>query len=355
VLFDPLTLRSLEIRNRLWVAPMCQYSVFEEDGVPTDWQLVHLGALATGGPGLILTEATAVAPEGRISPRDTGIWNDEQAQAWRRITDVVRGQGARIAVQLAHAGRKASSAPQFDYDGPASVPLERGGWQTVSASTEPFPGYAAPRALRTDEIPGIVQAFADAARRAADAGFDAVEVHAAHGYLLHQFLSPLTNDRVDEYGGSAENRARIVVDVVRAVRAAIGDDMPILVRFSASDWLEGGVTAESTAQVAQWTLEAGADFFDVSTGGLAPATIPIAPGYQVPFARRIKEEVGAPVGAVGLITTAQQAEEVLADGVVDAVLMAREWLRDPHFALRAATELGVEIDYWPAQYLRARP
>lgn len=355
MLFDPITLRSLTVRNRLWVAAMCQYSVVAEDGVPTDWHLVHLGSIAAGGPGLIVSEATAVTAEGRISPRDTGIWNDVQTQAWRRITDFVHTQGATIAMQLAHAGRKASSAPTFDYDGPPSVPAERGGWVTVAPTTEPFPGHEAPRAMTEADIADVVAAFGAGARRAMDAGFDAVEVHAAHGYLLHQFLSPLVNDRTDVYGGSAENRARIVVEVVRAVRDAVGPEVPVLVRLSATDWLDGGVSEESTAQVAAWAHDAGADFFDISTGGLMPAPIAMGPGYQVPFARFVRDAVQVPVGAVGLITTAHEAEAILDAGDADVVLMGREWLRDPHLGLRAATELGADIDYWPKQYLRAKP
>ena len=354
MLFEPIAVRSLHVRNRLWVAPMCQYSVWAEDGVPHDWHLAHYASLAAGGPGMVIAEATAVVPEGRISPRDTGLWNDEQVSAWQPITALMRAQGARCAVQLGHAGRKASSAPMFGYDGPPSVPFDRGGWQSVAPSAIAFPGYALPRELGTAEVAGLAEAFALAASRAMRAGFEAVELHAAHGYLLHQFLSPLSNVRTDEYGGSDENRARLLVEVVAAVRAAIGPDAPVMVRLSATDWLEGGVTAESTARVAQWCVDAGADFFDISTAGLLPAPIEVGPGYQVPFARHIRNHVDTLVGAVGLITDAQQAQDIIATGAADVVLMAREWLRDPHAGLRFARELGIDIDYWPPQYVRAK-
>ena len=356
-LFDPLDLRGVRTRNRIWVSPMCQYSVTERDGIPTDWHLVHLGSFARGGAGLVLAEATAVTAEGRISPHDTGLWNDAQVAAWRRITDFAHAQGAAIGVQLAHAGRKASTWPAWGFPGESgTVPAAEGGWQTVSASAIPFPGYAAPRALATDEVPGIVEAFRAGARRALDAGFDLVEVHAAHGYLLHQFLSPLSNERDDDYGGSLENRARLLLDVVRAVRAEVGDAVPVLVRFSATDYVEGGWDVEQTAAVAAWARDAGADLFDISSGGLVSGVrIPTGPGYQVPLAESVAAEAHVRVSAVGLITEAHQAADVVASGRADAVMLGRELLRDPHFPLRAATELGVELDYWPGQYLRARP
>lgn len=351
-LFDPVPVRRLEARNRIWVAPMCQYSCDARDGVPTAWHLVHLGGFARGGAGLVLAEATAVSPEGRITPEDTGIWNDAQRDAWRPITRFAHEQGALIGVQLAHAGRKASTYRPFDAHA-GSVPVEEGGWRTVSASELAFDGYAAPRALARDELPGIVEAFAGAARRAVEAGFDLVEVHAAHGYLLHQFLSPLSNRRDDDYGGSLENRARLLLEVVRAVRAAVGD-APVLVRYSATDWVEGGWDVEQTATVAAWAGEAGADVVDVSSGGLVGGvTIPVAPGYQVPLAERVRAASGLATSAVGLITEPRQAAEVVESGRADAVMLGRELLRDPHFPLRAARELGVDVDYWPAQYRRA--
>jgi 2,4-dienoyl-CoA reductase-like NADH-dependent reductase (Old Yellow Enzyme family) len=361
-LFDPLTVRELTVRNRIWVPALCQYSVSNRDGVPTDWHLAHLGSFAVGGAGLVIAEATGVVPEGRISPHDTGIWNDEQVAGWRRVTDFVHGQGAAIGLQLAHAGRKASVFPEWGTGGHGSIPIGStdpadvgGGWQTVSASDLAFEGYAPPRALELDELPELVAAFARAARRALDAGFDLVELHAAHGYLLHQFLSPLSNRRRDEYGGSLENRARLLLDIVRAVRSEIGDAVPVLVRFSATDYAEGGWDAEQTAVVAGWAREAGADLFDISSGGLvAGVRIPLGPGYQVPFAEQVRESADVAVSAVGLLTESAQCAAIVEGGQADAVMLGREMMRDPHFALRAAHELGVELDYWPPQYRRAK-
>lgn len=355
-LFDPIDLRGVRVRNRLWVSPMCEYSVLERDGVPTDWHLVHLGSFARGGAGLVIAEATGVRPEGRISAHDTGIWNDEQADAWRRIVAFIHSQGAAAGIQLAHAGRKGSVWPEWGFGGAkGTMPMAEGGWQTVSASAIPFTGYDAPRALATEELPGIVEAFRAAARRALDAGFDLVEVHAAHGYLIHQFLSPLSNDRTDDYGGPLENRARLLLEIVRAVRAEVGEQVPVLVRFSATDYADGGWDEHQTATVAAWAREAGADLFDISSGGLITGvTIPSGPGYQVPFAESVAAAARVPVSAVGRITEPRQAAEIVESGV-DAVMLGRELMRDPHFALRAAHELGVEIDYWPPQYLRARP
>lgn len=352
-LFDPITLRGTTFRNRLWVAPMCQYSVDREDGAPTDWHLVHLGALARGGAGAVISEATAVVPEGRISPQDTGLWNDEQVEAWKPVTAFVRGQGSVPGVQLAHAGRKASTfRPWSDVQG--TVPASEGGWPTVAPSAVAFEGYDEPRELTHDEVVGLVEAFRSAARRSVEAGFELIELHAAHGYLLHQFLSPLSNQRTDEFGGSLENRARLLLDVVRAVRAEVGDGYPLLVRFSATDWAEGGWDEDDTATVAAWSREAGADFFDISTGGLvAGVSIPVGLGYQVRFAEHVRRQADVETGAVGLIVSARQADEVISSGQADVVLMAREFLRDPHFPLRAAAELGVELDYVPAQYQRA--
>ncbi|MBU1587024.1 MAG: NADH:flavin oxidoreductase/NADH oxidase [Actinobacteria bacterium] len=353
-LFTPLTLRGTTFRNRLWVAPLCQYSVEKRDGVPTDWHLVHLGSFAIGGAGLVMTEATAVSPEGRISPEDTGIWNSEQTDAWSRVTAFIRSQGAVPGMQLAHAGRKASTwRPWHGTHG--TVPAAEGGWEPVAPSAVAFTGYATPRALSVDEIGAVVDDFAAAASRALSAGFGLLEVHAAHGYLLHQFLSPLSNERDDEYGGSLENRARLLLAVVRAVREAAGPDVPVLVRFSATDWADGGWDREQTAVVAGWAAEAGADLFDISTGGLVSGVhIPLEPGYQVPFAEFVHETAAAPVSAVGLITEARQAEEVVASGRADAVMMGREMMRDPHFPWRAAADLGVALDYYPPQYLRSK-
>ncbi|HEY8587952.1 MAG TPA: NADH:flavin oxidoreductase/NADH oxidase [Naasia sp.] len=353
-LFSPFTVRGVTTRNRIWVSPLCQYSVEKQDGVPVDWHLVHLGSMAIGGAGLVMSEATAVLPEGRISPQDTGIWNDEQVAAWRRITDFLHGQGTVAGMQLAHAGRKASVHPELGGPRKGTVPADEGGWTTVAPSAVPFPGYATPTALDAAGIDGVVDAFAEGARRALDAGFDLVEVHAAHGYLLHQFLSPLSNRREDEYGGSLENRARLILRIVRAVRAAAGEDVPVFVRFSGTDWVEGGWTVEDTATVAAWARDAGADLVDVSSGGLVPsADIPVGPGYQVGLAEQVRG-AGVAVNAVGLITDPAQAEEIVASGRADAVMMGRQLMREPHFPLRAAHELGVDVDYWPPQYLRAR-
>jgi 2,4-dienoyl-CoA reductase-like NADH-dependent reductase (Old Yellow Enzyme family) len=351
--FEAITVRGLEVRNRIWVPPMCEFSCENRDGVPSDWHLVHLGSMASGGAGLIIAEATAIVAEGRISPWCTGIYSDEQVLGWSRVTKFVHSQGAKIALQLAHAGRKAST--HREQSGTGSVSLADGGWQSVSSTSEAFDGYEAPRQLETHEIPLLVQAWAAAATRAIAAGFDAVEVHAAHGYLLHQFLSPLTNQRTDEYGGSLEKRAKFLLDAVTAIRQVIPNEAPIFVRFSATDYAEGGVTPEEIATVARWCADLGADLFDISTGGLVTGVkIPTGPGYQVSYAETIAEKVGQPVSAVGQITSALQAEQILADGQIAVVMLGRQSMRDPHFALRAAHELGVEIDYWPVQYERAR-
>ena len=351
-LFTELTLRSVTFRNRLWVAPMCQYSVEQRDGVPTDWHLVHLGGMARGGAGLVMAEATAIAPEGRITPWDTGIWDDSQRGAWARIVAFLHSQGAVAGIQLAHAGRKAST--HRGREGHGAVAQAEGGWVPLSPSEIPFPGLADPAPMTHAQIADAVAAFGHAARRALDAGFDVLEVHAAHGYLLHEFLSPLSNDRTDEYGGSLENRARFLLDAVREVRRVAGDQVPVFVRLSATDWKEPeGWTAEDTVTVSGWAREAGADLIDVSSGGnVADAAIPVGPGYQVPFAAQVREQVGIPTSAVGLVTEPHLAEHIVASGQADAVMAGREFLRDPHFALRAAHELGVDVTYWPVQYER---
>jgi 2,4-dienoyl-CoA reductase-like NADH-dependent reductase (Old Yellow Enzyme family) len=352
-LFAPISLRGTEFRNRLWVPAMCQYSAEKRDGMPTAWHFVHLGSFARGGAGAIITEATAVVPEGRISPQDLGIWNNEQRDAFRPIVDFVHSQGAKIGVQLAHAGRKASTPRTWDPQVGTLSDSEHG-WPVVGPSPIAFDGYAVPRELSADEVEGVVQSFVDGAVRSQQAGFDFVELHAAHGYLMHQFLSPLSNERTDQYGGSLENRARIVIDAVRGIRAATGDDFPILVRFSATDWVDGGWDEASTAQVASWAQEAGADLFDISSGGIAAkAQIPVGLGYQVPLAASVKRDGRVETGAVGLIVSPQQAEDIVASGESDVVFVGREFLRDPHFALRAAFELGVDLPYYPQQYHRA--
>ena len=354
-LFEPIVIRSTTFRNRLWVAPMCQYSVLAKDGVPTTWHLVHLGSMATGGAGLIIAEATAVSPEGRISDRDTGIWNDLQRDAWKPIVAFVQSQGARAGIQLAHAGPKASAWPEWGTAGNGTMVPADGGWQSVGPSARAFGDYATPVELDATGIAKVIADFVAAARRAVDAGFDLLEIHAAHGYLLHEFLSPLSNERSDSYGGSLENRARLLLQITAAIRLEVGELIPLLVRFSATDYSDGGWNEHDTAIVAGWALAAGADFFDISSGGnISGVTIPVGPGYQVPLARVVKSEGNVEVSAVGLITQAQQAEEIIASGAADVVMLGREMLRDPHFPLRAAHELGVELDYWPSQYLRAR-
>jgi 2,4-dienoyl-CoA reductase-like NADH-dependent reductase (Old Yellow Enzyme family) len=352
-LFEPLKVRELEIRNRIFIPAMCQYSCENQDGVVNEWHLVHLGARATGGAGMIIAEASGVTPEGRISPWCPGIWNYEQVAAWARVNAYIHSQGAKSAIQLAHAGRKGST--YRDWSGKGSVPIEKGGWQTISSTSEAFDGYEPPRELTTQEVHELVQDFAAAAKNAVLAGFDAVEVHAAHGYLIHQFLSPITNKRTDEFGGSLENRARLILEIVKAIRAEVGELLPIFVRFSATDYRDDGWDVEQTIQVAKWCADLGADLFDISSGGLITGVnIPSGPGYQVPLAEKIADQVSQPVGAVGQITKAQQAEDILQNDNVDIVLIGRASLRDPYWALRAAHELGVEVDYWPKQYLRGK-
>ena len=349
-LFRPLTLRSLTVRNRAWLAPMCQYS--SVDGMPTDWHLVHLGARASGGFGLVLTEAAAVSPEGRISPEDAGIWNDEQAAAWARVAAFVRGQGAAVGVQLAHAGRKASTyRPWAEQQG--TVPVTDDGWTTLGPSEVAFAGYDAPAALDQGGIDQVISDFATAADRAVGAGFDTVEIHAAHGYLLHQFHSPLSTQREDDYGGTFEGRVKLLREVTRAVRTAIPDAMPLLVRISGTDWTDGGWDLDQSVDLARRLREDGVDLVDVSSGGNVAGAIPVGPGYQVPLATGVRE-AGIPTGAVGLITEPAQAEQVLATGQADAVLLARAGLREPSWPLRAAHELGLApADApWPSQYVR---
>jgi 2,4-dienoyl-CoA reductase-like NADH-dependent reductase (Old Yellow Enzyme family) len=351
LLFSPLTLRGTTFRNRAWVSPMCQYS--STDGHPSDWHLVHSGSLARGGAGLVVQEATAVTPEGRISPWDAGIWTDAQAEDYARTVAFVREQGAVPGIQLAHAGRKGST--QRPWDGHAYVDPADGGYGTVAPSPIAYGDWPVPKELSTEEIAALVEAFAAAARRSLAAGFEVAEVHGAHGYLIHEFLSPLSNHRADGYGGDLAGRSRFLLEVVRAVRAVWPDDQPLFVRLSATDWVEGGWDLEQTVEVSRLLAGEGVDLVDVSSGGLSPdQRITLGPGYQVPFARAVREGSGLPVAAVGLITDAQQAEQVLADGSADAVVMARELLRNPHWPLLAAHELGAQVR-WPPQYLRARP
>lgn len=353
-LFSSLTLRGTTFRNRVWVSPMCMYS--SVDGHPSDWHLVHLGAFAQGGAALVMTEATAVVPEGRISPEDAGIWNDGQAADYERITAFVRSQGSVPGIQLAHAGRKAST--RAPWRGRGYVDPTDGGWETVGPSAVGYADWPVPRELTAEELTALPGLWADAARRSLRAGFEVAEVHAAHGYLLHQFLSPLSNRRTDAWGGDLAGRSRLLVEVVDAVRDVWPDDKPLFVRLSATDWVAGGLVADEVAEVAARLAERGVDLVDVSSGGLSPhQQVETAPGYQVSFATRVREVSGLPVAAVGLITEPRQAEKIVADGEADAVLLARELLRNPHWAQQAAAELGAPDDAvrWPEQYLRARP
>ncbi|WP_136586966.1 NADH:flavin oxidoreductase/NADH oxidase [Microbacterium hydrothermale] len=348
-LFSPLSIRDIAIRNRLWVSPMCQYSAV--DGVVNDWHHVHLAQFAAGGAGLVIAEATAVSPEGRISPQDAGIWTDAQAEAWRPIVAAIRARGAVAGVQLGHAGRKASTSAPFAGSRGTVAPAD-GGWSTVAPSALAYADFAEPVALDAAGIEKVVADFADAARRAVDAGFQVLELHAAHGYLLHQFLSPLTNHRDDEYGGSFENRVRLLVRVTRAVRDA-APAAAVFVRFSATDAAEGGWSVDETVAASRLVAAAGADLIDLSSGGLVPQQhIVPGPGYQVAYADTVRRETGLLVSAVGMIDEPALAENVVADGRADAVMSAREWLRDPHYALRAAAQLGADSPA-PAQYLRA--
>ncbi|WP_053352357.1 NADH:flavin oxidoreductase/NADH oxidase [Leucobacter musarum] len=355
-LFRSFTIRDLEVRNRLWVAPMCQYSVDTEDGVVSDWHLQHLGGLARGGAGVVFMEATAVAPEGRISPRCPGIWSEEQVAPLQRITRAAHAHGAAIGIQLAHAGRKGSTYPSLPGFADGSVPLDEGGWQTVAPSAVAFGAFAVPRALEVDELAEVVEAFVAAADRAVRAGFDLVEIHAAHGYLLHEFLSPISNQRTDAYGGSLAHRARLLRETVQAIRAA-HPGLPIVVRVSASEWVDGGFDVAEAAQVAAWLRADGADLVDASSGGNVPdARIPVGPSYQVPLAAHLRAADALPVSAVGLITSAAQAEGILASGQADIITLGRPLLADPHLPIAWAHELRAPgaADLVPPQYARAR-
>lgn len=356
-LFEPITLRGLTVRNRIWVPPMCQYAVEEHDGVAAPWHLVHLGGMARGGAGAIIVEATAVNPEGRISPKDLGLWNDDQRDALAPIVDFVHSQGAAIGIQLAHAVRKASVWPEWGEWGTdranTSMAEADGGWQTIAPSAVPYEGLALPRGADEGDLLAVVAAFAASARRAMEAGFDFVEVHAAHGYLLHEFLSPLSNLRSDAYGGSLQNRMRLLLEVVDAVRVEVGEAVPMLVRLSATDWTEGGFTPDDAVEVSRQLRKRGVDLVDVSTGGNVPAKIVAGPGYQVQFATRIRQEAGVPTAAVGLILDAAQAEQILLTGQADVVLIGREVMRDPNFPIRAARELRYDAAPIPLPYHRA--
>ncbi|WP_313132240.1 NADH:flavin oxidoreductase/NADH oxidase [Stutzerimonas nitrititolerans] len=351
-LFSPLTLRQLTLPNRIAVSPMCQYSA--KEGMANDWHLVHLGSRAVGGAGLVIIEATAVSANGRISPEDLGIWSDAHVEPLRRITRFIEAQGSVAGIQLAHAGRKASTwRPWLGKHG--SVPIAEGGWTPVGPSSIAFdPQHAIPEMLDEAGIAAVVQAFVHGAERALAAGFKVAEVHAAHGYLLHQFLSPLSNQRQDGYGGSFENRIRLLLEVAQAVRGVWPEELPLLVRLSATDWVEDGWNSDETVELAHRLKALGVDLIDVSSGGTAAnAEIPVGPGYQTQFAERVRREAGIATGTVGMITEAVQAEHILRTGQADLILLARELLRDPYWPLHAAEDLRESAVAWPPQYVRA--
>lgn len=352
ILFSPLNIRGITLKNRIIVSPMCQYS--SVDGFANDWHLVHLGSRAVGGAALIISEATAVSAEGRISPGDQGIWKDEHIEKLKQITDFIHLQQAYAGIQLAHAGRKAST--EAPWKGNKQIAVADGGWQTLAPSAIAYrDADDAPLALDKKGIEKVISDFQVAAKRAVAAGYDVIELHAAHGYLLHQFLSPLSNKREDEYGGSFENRIKLLLEVIVAVQQVMREDMPLFVRISATDWADGGWDEAQSVRLSAILKNKGVDLMDVSSGALVSGVrIPIHPGYQVPFAEQIRKETGILTGAVGLITTASQAEAILSEGKADAVLLARELLRDPYFPLHAAHELNVEMPY-PPQYERAKP
>lgn len=349
-LFTPQTFRGVKLRNRICVSPMCQYS--SVDGAATDWHLVHLGSRAVGGAALVMVEATAVEPRGRISPEDMGIWDEKHVQAFLPITTFIRSQGAVAGIQLAHAGRKASTARPWDGGGPLK---DDRAWKVAGPSAVPFDeGYPVPEPLDATGIQRVKEFFVQATERAIKAGFELIEIHSAHGYLLHSFLSPLCNQRTDEYGGSFENRVRLLLETTQAVRAAMPADMPLFVRISCSDWADGGWDIDQSVELSKCLRELGVDLIDCSSGAAVPhAKIPVAPGYQVPFAERIRKDVGIATGAVGMITEPAQANEIIASGKADIVLLARQFLREPYWAQRAAKELNADI-YWPPQYGRSK-
>jgi 2,4-dienoyl-CoA reductase-like NADH-dependent reductase (Old Yellow Enzyme family) len=352
-LFGALAVRDVKIANRVFVSPMCQYS--STDGYANEWHFVHLGSRAVGGAGLVFTEATAILPEGRISPQDLGIWSDDHIEPLAKIVRFIHQHGSVAGIQLAHAGRKASTYRPGE--GHGTVPESEGGWKKVVApSAIAFADhYPTPQALTTQGIQEIVSAFAEAARRACEAGFRVIEIHAAHGYLLHEFLSPLSNRRSDAYGGSFENRTRFVREIVEAVRRVWPEGAPLFIRISATDWVDGGWDLQQSVELARQVKGLGVDLIDCSSGGnVASAKIPVGPGYQTPFAEHIRRECNILTGAVGVITSPLQAEHILVTGQADAVILAREMLRDPYWPLRAARELGETIS-WPVQYLRAAP
>ena len=352
-LFEPWSVRGVEFRNRVVMSPMCQYSAV--DGVVGEWHLLHLGARAVGGVGLVMVEATAVTPEGRISPADTGLWNDAQREAFRRIVNAVHGHGALCGIQLAHAGRKASTAPPWEGGGPLT--RDRGGWPVLGPSPLAFDAnHPVPRPMSAADVTSLVDHFVRAARRADESGFDVVELHFAHGYLVHEFLSPLCNRREDEFGRDEEGRRRLAIEIARAVRAVWPEPKPLFARLSVTDWADGGFDLPQAVALSRALAREGVDLIDCSSGGAVPhARVPIAPGYQVAFAAEIRKACGVATGAVGLITEAEQADQILVSDQADLVLLGRALLRHPYWVLNAASKLGVELPYWPNQYRRARP
>ena len=351
-LFTPLKIRNVELKNRIAVSPMCQYSSI--NGVPTDWHLVHLGSRAVGGAGLIFTEATAVSPEGRISPDDAGIWNEEQANAYRRITSFIKSQNAVPGIQLAHAGRKAST--YSPWKGRGEVAVENGGWKTLAPSPIPFTeNFPHPKEMSKEDIKLVIDQFIKAAMRSIDAGFEVIELHFAHGYLVHEFYSPISNQRKDKYGGTLENRCKLAIEIAKSVRKIIPDETPLFVRISSTDWTDNGWDIDQSIQLANWLKDVGVDLIDCSSGGNVPnAKIPLEPGYQIPFSERIKKETGLLTGGVGLITDAEQAEEIINSEKASIVLLARQMLRDPYWALHSAKKLNVDLEDFPKQYLRSK-
>jgi 2,4-dienoyl-CoA reductase-like NADH-dependent reductase (Old Yellow Enzyme family) len=350
-LFEPLKIREVEFKNRIFVSPMCQYS--SDEGMPSDWHLVHLGSRAAGGASLVMVEATAVSPEGRISPDDSGIWSREHARAFKRITAFIRSQGAAPGIQLAHAGRKASTA--VPWRGGKPLREDEGGWLPIAPSPVPFDDESqTPREIDRNDAEEIISQFLTAARHSVEAGFEVMEIHMAHGYLLHEFLSPLSNRRTDEYGGALENRMRFPLRVAKALREVWPEHLPLFVRISCTDWVEGGWDLAQSIEFCRRLKALGIDLVDCSSGALAPdAKIPAGPGFQVPFAAAVRREAEIPTGAVGFITQPEQAEQIIATCQADAILMARQFLRQPYWPLYAAAALGVDIP-WPPQYSRAK-
>jgi 2,4-dienoyl-CoA reductase-like NADH-dependent reductase (Old Yellow Enzyme family) len=351
-LFSPIKIQNIELKNRIVVSPMCQYSSI--NGFPSDWHLVHLGSRAVGGAGLILTEATAVSPEGRISPDDAGIWNEEQVNAYKKITSFIKSQNSVSGIQLAHAGRKAST--YSPWKGSGEVKVENGGWITLAPSPIPFSeNFPHPKEMSEEDVQLVIDQFTKAAKRSIEAGFEVIELHFAHGYLVHEFYSPISNKRKDKYGGNLENRCRFAIEIAKSVRETIPDGTPLFARISSTDWVENGWDINQSIQIAKGLKEVGVDLIDCSSGGnVSNAKIPAGPSYQIPFAEKIKKEVKILTGGVGLITTAEQAEEIISSEKADIVLLAREMLRDPYWALHAAKKLNVDLTDWPKQYLRAK-